>query len=299
MAGIPVGRLALIVAGLGVLTACADGGAGLFGAGRGGGEGARPAAETGAVRLVERDVEAPEVFQVTDEGLWDGRPSLGGVWVAHPDVAEPQRVIIRNEANGQFVIGALFRREREMPGPAFQVSSDAAAALGMLAGAPARLNVTALRREEVPIAEEAGQPGDAVETAALPEPGSGRSGRSGAAASASDGTGSDAASDAAGDAAVASARVAPPRRPAQAPAGGAAGGKPYIQLGLFSVEENARRLADQLRARGIIPLIRQGSASGKTYWRVLVGPAETGAERAALMKKVKAMGFADAYFVSS
>ena len=32
------------------------------------------------------DVLAPEVFQVREDGLWDGRPSLGGAWVAHPDV---------------------------------------------------------------------------------------------------------------------------------------------------------------------------------------------------------------------
>ena len=84
-------------------------------------------------KLVERDIEAPEVFDVTEAGLWDGRPSLGGVWVAHPDVEEPERVIIRNTANGKFVIGALFRRERDIPGPRLQASSDAAAALGMLA----------------------------------------------------------------------------------------------------------------------------------------------------------------------
>ena len=107
---------------------------------------ATPATQT--VQLVERDIEAPEVFQTTDQGLWDGRPSLGGVWVAHPDVTEPERVIIRNEENGTFVIGALFRRERDNPGPLFQVSSDAAAALEMLAGAPSRLQVTALRRED-------------------------------------------------------------------------------------------------------------------------------------------------------
>ena len=60
-----------------------------------------------SVKLVERDVEAPDVFQVTEAGLWDGRPSLGGVWVAHPDVTEPERVMIRNSANGKFVIGAF------------------------------------------------------------------------------------------------------------------------------------------------------------------------------------------------
>src|SRR6056297_2691835 len=105
------------------------------------------ATSASSVRLVERDVEAPEVFQVTDQGLWDGRPSLGGVWVAHPDVTDPEPVIIRNTANDKFVIGALFRRERENPGPVVQVSSDAAAALGMLAGSPQTLNITALRRE--------------------------------------------------------------------------------------------------------------------------------------------------------
>lgn len=106
--------------------------------------------ENRSVELIERDVEAPQVFQVTENGLWDGRPSLGGVWVAHPDVQDPERVIVRNLDNGKFVIGALFRRERENPGPALQASSDAAAALGMLAGAPAELQVTALRREETP-----------------------------------------------------------------------------------------------------------------------------------------------------
>lgn len=93
----------------------------------------------------DTDIEAPDIFQLTEPGLWDGRPSLGGVWVAHPDTDTPERVIIRNEDNGQSVTGALFRRERDIPGPRLQVSSDAAEALGMLAGAPAELSVTALR----------------------------------------------------------------------------------------------------------------------------------------------------------
>ena len=108
---------------------------------------AAPAA--GTTRLVERDVEATNVFNVSEAGLWDGRPSLGGVWVAYPNVKDPERVIIRNPANGKFVIGALFRRERDMPGPRLQVSSDAAGALGLIAGQPGKLDVTALRREEV------------------------------------------------------------------------------------------------------------------------------------------------------
>ncbi|MFD1808565.1 hypothetical protein ACFSHQ_11940 [Gemmobacter lanyuensis] len=34
--------------------------------------------------MVDRDVEAPEIFQTTDTALWDGRPSLGGSGSPHP-----------------------------------------------------------------------------------------------------------------------------------------------------------------------------------------------------------------------
>jgi cell division septation protein DedD len=105
-------------------------------------------------QAVERDVEAPNVFSKRDQGLWDGRPSLGGVWVAHPDVRAPERVLIRNTANGRETIGALFKRERLNPGPVFQVSADAATAIGMLAGAPTGIEVIALRTEEIRPAEE-------------------------------------------------------------------------------------------------------------------------------------------------
>ena len=129
-------------------------------------------AET-SVRLVDRDVEAPQVFQVSDAALWDGRQSLGGVWVASPDAVDPERVILRNPANGKFVIGALFRRERLNPGPTLQISSDAAAALGILAGQPSRRDVTALRREDAAPAPapDASKPildaNEAVDTTAL------------------------------------------------------------------------------------------------------------------------------------
>lgn len=94
-------------------------------------------------------VEAPDVFDVTDEALWDGRPSLGRVWVAYEGAA-PTRVIIRNQANGKVVTGGLFRRERFFPGPPFQLSSDAAAELGILAGQPTTIRVTALVEETPP-----------------------------------------------------------------------------------------------------------------------------------------------------
>ncbi len=239
-----------------------------------------------STRLVERDVEAPDVFQVTDNGLWDGRPSLGGVWVAHPDVTEPERVIIRNTANSKFVIGALFRRERENPGPRLQVSSDAAAALGMLAGAPAELNVTALRREAAPdpVVED-------VATAELDEPDEVMATSLDPVASAA------AAIDEAEVAAGAAPTPAPAPKPAKVQTSSL--DKPFIQIGIFSVEGNANNTATAMRQAGMVPTVKKQSASGKTFWRVVVGPATSKSERSALLKKIKGIGFDDAYPVTN
>lgn len=263
-------------------------------------EGAAPA--RASVKLVERDVEAPDVFQVTDMGLWDGRPSLGGVWVAHPDVKEPERVIIRSTSDSKFVIGALFRRARDIPGPALQVSSDAAAALGMLAGAPVQLNVTALRREEAK--ESSPEPETAPEEAAtLAAP-------SEIEATALDPVaGAAAAIDAAEAAAStapapqATAVAAPPPSPAPAPtpAPARASGleKPFIQIGIFSVEENARNTATAMRQAGMVPTVLEQNSQGKAFWRVIVGPATNASERSALLKKIQGIGFEDAYAVTN
>lgn len=242
-------------------------------------------------KLVERDVEAPEVFQVTEAGLWDGRPSLGGVWVAHPDAVDPERVIIRNNANGKFVIGALFRREREIPGPRTQVSSDAAAALGLLAGAPVELNVTALRREtvsdetsEVPVSDEV-VTGEDLDTGEIAE------------ATLDPIAGAAAAIDASEPTAPPTASV--PAAPASAPAATSSLEKPYIQIGIFSVEANANRTADQMRSAGLSPTVFAQSANGKPFWRVVVGPAQSKSQRNSLLKKVKDTGFTDAYPVTN
>lgn len=126
-------------------------------------------------RTEVRDVERPDIFSTSENGLWDGRPSLGGIWVAHPDVTDPERARITNTSNGKTIEGALFRRERANPGPRIQVSSDAATALGLLAGQPTELKIVAVRREEIelepeplPIADEAGDttPADTEEAEA-------------------------------------------------------------------------------------------------------------------------------------
>lgn len=276
-------HMTLIALTTGLLAACQDGQnpfAGLAKPDAGeevAGEGGNPAGET-SVRLVDRDVEAPDVFQVTDEALWDGRPSLGGVWVASPDAVDPERVILRNPANGKFVIGALFRRERENPGPRLQISSDAAAALGMLAGQPATINVTALRRDEAPVtAPDATRPildaAEGVETTTLTETAS-------------------AAIDNATET-VAQPEPAAPAAPA-APAPVAAGGEHRVQIGIFSVEANAKRAVDALKKAGISASIRPGNTQGKAFWSVT---ATGGGDRAALLDKIKGLGFTDAYFL--
>jgi len=246
-----------------------------------------------SVQLVERDVEAPDAFQVTEPGLWDGRPSLGGVWVAHPDVSEPERVIIRNQTNGTFVIGALFRRERDNPGPALQVSSDAASALEMLAGAPTQLQVTALRREEVAETPEAMPTADfeaPTDIAATPIE-----------STPLDGDAADpiAAAAAAIETAAATSAPVPSPRPATAPAASSSLERPFIQLGIFSVEANARGTADRMRGNGIVPTVLEQTSQGRTFWRVIVGPATSETERAEVLRQVKAQGFEDAYFVTN
>lgn len=150
------------LAATGLLLGCVDSG-GTTSDGGGAGLLSAPGKKAGA-----RDVEAPEVFQATDSALWDGRPSLGGIWVAAPDVTNPERVLMFNPATGKSITGALFKRERDNPGPRLQLSSDAAEALGILAGAPTEIKVTALRKQEVaeaaPAAATAEAPADPAAT---------------------------------------------------------------------------------------------------------------------------------------
>jgi len=284
-------------------------------------------------RVVEHDVEAPDVFQVSETGLWDGRPSLGGVWVAYSNVASPERVIIRNQTNDKFVIGALFNRERENPGPKIQVSADAASALGLLAGQPTALNVTALRKKAVPVAP----PPEPV-PAPAPEPQKGATVKTAettgapeaidtkpiaplasAAAAAIDkaeakvkpklpkmpkgdispaATASAATAAPAASAALAATPAKPATKPATKPKPNSLK-KPFIQIGIFNIEQNASNTAVSLRGTGILPTVLKQKSSGKTFWRVVVGPATSNPERATLLRKIKALGYTDAYFVTN
>lgn len=277
-------------------------------------------APLGATRLVERDIEAPDVFEVTEDGLWDGRPSLGGVWVAHPTAEDPERVIIRNEENGRFVIGALFRRERDHLGPELMVSSDAAAALNILAGDPTLLQVTALRREEVPdpVIAPTVEPPSAEATLAAVEPAAitatsladpiaaaeAAIAESEIAAETARSANRGAAEELPAAQGDTSASASPRPAPAPAPAPSAASApastleRPFVQIGIFSVQENANNTGQALRNAGLVPTIYDQSSNGGRFWRVVVGPARTSDDRAAILETVRGLGFGDAYFVT-
>ena len=255
-----IGHIFIGSVGFVALTACTDG----FGPFSRDAASDTSVATQKSVRLIDRDVEAPAVFEAEEQALWDGRPSLGGVWVASPDAVDPERVIMRNPANGKFVIGALFRRERDNPGPNLQISSDAAAALGLVAGQPAIVSVTALRREEAKATVNANQPildtAETVQTETL--------------------------GPAADSAVMDSVAQSPLAVPAVATGTGG-----LIQIGIFAIEANANRAAATLGAAGVPASIRASSSQGKPLWSVTArGDTKS-------LDIVRAAGFGDAYFV--
>jgi rare lipoprotein A len=286
----------------------------------------RAGAAQGGNTVIERDIEDPSSFSRTETGLWDGRPSLGGVWVAHPDARSPERVIIRNGENGRQTVGVLFRRERLNPGPAFQISAEAASAIGVLAGAPTQLQVVALRSEEstTPAAQAPAAQAPAMaptEAPALappqstanpnapegetlialpsegPAPRRGLFGR----LSRRDQTASAAPQPASAapdiqQSALADPATAPTAPPAQA-APASTLERAYIQLGIFSVESNAANAQRMASAAGLSARVVEGRTQANAFWRVVVGPAQTPAEHAQMLARVKGLGFTDAYAV--
>lgn len=288
-------RIALLLGATAVLAACEDGqGFDFLKKKEASGTETVEAVDAEGGPTVEREVEAPDVFQASEDGLWDGRPSLGGVWVAYPGVKDPERVVIRNLSNNKTVIGALFRREHDNPGPKLQLSSDAAQTLGMIAGQPTKMSVVALRTEAVPVAKPAVSEPAGTETLPAPDAIEAKPLDPISKAKAA----LDKTAEAAAPTPVATPAVKP--TPAAVPSRKSSSlSKPFIQIGIFSVKQNADNTATSLRGIGILPAVKQGSSQGKKFWRVIVGPSGSSSERATLLKKVKDLGFNDAYFVTN
>ncbi|MFN3577376.1 MAG: SPOR domain-containing protein, partial [Tabrizicola sp.] len=102
--------------------------------------------------------------------------------------------------------------------------------------------------------------------------------------------------EASGTRKVVGATPAPAARPAAPPdaaAASAEAGGPVrpIQVASFSKEENARRAAEALARIGLTATPQKSERGGQAVWGVVVQGDE------AVLKKIKAAGFADAYFL--
>ena len=103
--------------------------------------------------------EKPEILNVSSAVIWDGDQTLGGIWVSHPDVETPERVLIKNISNGKSVVGAVFQQTKKMnPGSAI-ISSDAAKELNIVQNEQTKVQITAVR-----IAQESSPNPETTET---------------------------------------------------------------------------------------------------------------------------------------
>jgi rare lipoprotein A len=89
----------------------------------------------------------------------------------------------------------------------------------------------------------------------------------------------------AGTLSTTAAGVAPP-----APAPLAPNATLYIQAGAFGVEDNARRLADRLRAAGIPTVALREPAGVSRLWRVRVGPVADVAAYDRILSQLQGLG---------
>lgn len=216
--------------------------------------------------------EAPGILRVAAPAGWDGRPTAGGLWAAHAGAGTGGPARLRDPRGGAAVDVALLAREPG-PGPAIVLSSDAAKALGIAAGRPRTLELTALR--PVPVA-----PADA--------PGPRPTAQEGAPAIRPTGTQARAA------AAPRAGPVSPAGRVAPAGPGAPAGRVAVVAT--FAQRANAEATVARLRAAGL-PARIDRIERRNPLWQVVAGPATPGGE-AALLADVKAAGFADAYLLA-
>ena len=75
--------------------------------------------------------------------------------------------------------------------------------------------------------------------------------------------------------------------------------KPFIQIGIFGVENNANKTKDKMLQLDLPVNILDFQIKGKPYWRVVAGPASSSDSRRSMLKTIKSAGFTDAYFISN
>ena len=234
--------------------------------------------------VTEREILRPDLYANKAMAIWDGKPSIGGIWVASPKVEQAERVLIRNTATGVTTTGALFAREASIPGPPFLMSGEAATLLGAEPGVPVQLEVTAVRREIVTTVDGATAlatfPAEPDITPATPLPEQ--------QATPAPAPAEPSAAKASQPVAVA-AQVIPTTSTLR---------RPYVQVGAFSVLAYATRLVERLERLGYTARTVEQQGRTRILSLVLVGPVQTLAEHNELMSQLRSDGFSDIMAVS-
>jgi len=191
--------------------------------------------------------EKPEILDISTSVIWDGNQTLGGNWISHPDVASPERVLIKNISNGKSIVGAIFQQTKKMnPGSAL-ISSDAAKALSVTQNEETKVQIVAVKEFESSDQPKIISEPNKVNNASLE----------------------------------------------------ILAAKPFIQVGIFGVQNNAKTTKDQMLSLDLPANILDFQIKEKPYWRVVVGPASTSDSRKKMLKAIKSAGFTDAYYVSN
>lgn len=235
------------------------------------------------LRVEERDLERPDIYATQARGLWDGRFSLGGRWIAVAENVKAERIRITNLDNGREIEGALFQREADLPGPPIMVSMDAAQALGMQAGNPARLDVVVVRTEtvEIPAPPPAPLPEAAEVAEGTAAPATEETAEGGIETTTLETTVLGALDEAAQETAPTASGPAPTR--------------PNIQVASGGNKQGADAVTKRLTEAGLPANTLTDGTEDAPLYRVVAGPFPTQAAFDAALAKLKELGYEDAF----
>ena len=191
--------------------------------------------------------EKPEILDISTSVFWNGEPTLGGNWISHPDVDSPERVLIKNIANGKSIVGAIFQQTKKIKSGYAQISSDAAKSLKIIKNEQTKVQIIAITETNK----------------------------------------------------TASSKQVDEPAPAKQIKTDTKISKPFIQVGIFGVQENATNTKKQMLQLNLPVNIFEFQIKGKPYWRVVAGPGNTSGSRNKILEVVRSAGFTDAYFVDN
>ena len=90
--------------------------------------------------------EKPEILDISAFVFWNGEQTLGGNWISHPDVDSPERVLIKNIANGKSIVGAIFQQTKKLNTGSAKISSDAAKSLNISKNEKTEVKIIAVKK---------------------------------------------------------------------------------------------------------------------------------------------------------